>query len=196
MLRMFAYSMLFILALGARSEAEERFLGFNIGGEVINPMCLQKMRPWYSDGAIIIKSIVLENCQNSNWAYAVNPIVVDGNLVSTKVEGAVASEVESEVFSYEVAGRTDSGVFVLMLSDNWVAAYRIDEQVVKDELFKPQTSRVHVLTALGESWVPCLQKVAVKGNKVVIEKQIYHQDAARPDQCDTKMEMVEYDIGG
>jgi hypothetical protein len=195
MLRTLAYSMLFILALGSCGQAEEKFLGFNIGGEVINPMCLQKMRPWFSDGGIIVKSIVLDNCQNSNWAYATNPITIDGNVVSTKVEGAVASEVESEVFSYEVVGRTDSGVFVLRLSDNWVAAYRIDEQVVKDELFKPQTSKVHVLIALGESWVPCLQKVEVKGNKVVIEKQIYRQDAARSDQCDTRMETVEYDIG-
>lgn len=196
MLRIIAYSMLFILVFGGSSEAEEKFLGFNIGGEVINPMCLQKMRPWFSDGGIIVKSIVLDNCQNSNWAYAANPITVDGNVVSTKVEGAVASEVESEVFSYQVVGRTDDGLFVLRLSNNWVAAYRIDEQVVKDELFKQQTSKVRVLTALGESWVPCLQKLEVKGNKVVIEKQIYHPDAARPDQCDTRMETVEYDIAG
>ncbi|MDB5526574.1 MAG: hypothetical protein JWM58_4337 [Rhizobium sp.] len=195
MFRYMFFATLFLAASVSHGQAEEKFHGFTINGEVINPMCLQNMHPWYSDGDIIIKSLNLDYCQNSNWAFAANPIKVEGDVVSTKVQGAVMSEVTSDSFSYKPIGKTTDGLFIVMLPDNGeIAAYRIDERIVKDDLFGTKTSKVHILTAIGQSWFRCLNNAWMKGNKVVIERRIPHEDKPRSEECDTKMETVEYEI--
>src|SRR4051812_34466941 len=94
------------LALALQVAAAEPFFGFNLNGEAIDPVCIHHMLPWISDGGTIVKSIVLEECQGSNWAYHKGEVEVSGNVVSV-------DDVEGARFGYEVFGRTASGLFIL-----------------------------------------------------------------------------------
>ena len=57
-----------------------------IDGEVVNPVCIKLMQPWLSekvDEPVIIRSIILDTCQNSNLAYGgQNPTISDDKKVS------------------------------------------------------------------------------------------------------------------
>ncbi|HPA39702.1 MAG TPA: hypothetical protein PLV04_13215 [Phenylobacterium sp.] len=173
-------------AAAAQAQAAEPFQGFNLGGKAINPVCLQKMAPWASDNGIIVRSIVLETCQDSNWAFNDQPVQVAGDTVSTVIE--------DEPFSYQVLGKTTSGVFVLKQTGNEIYAYRIDVVATKPDLLAPATRPVHVLTVLGESFVPCLQSAVVQGDKLVVKKQVSDMNASRAEQCKTKVQTVQYPI--
>lgn len=195
MLRIIVLTALFVAASLSQSRAEDRFFGFTLKGEVINPLCLEHIHPWYSDGVIIVKSLILDYCQESNWAFADSPIEVQGNVVSTKVKGAIDSEVTSSTFSYEIVGRTDNGLFIAILAGNSeIAAYRIDEQVIRSDLFAPRPETVHMLTQVSLSTVDCLRKAWVKGNTVFIEKNVSDDSAPRSQRCTPKTETQHYDV--
>ena len=55
-------------ANGSESDRTD-YYGFNFQGKTINPKCINLLQPWMSDGATIIKSIIVNTCQNSNQAY-------------------------------------------------------------------------------------------------------------------------------
>jgi hypothetical protein len=169
-----------------QAQAAESYQGFNLDGQAINPVCIHKMRPWLSDGAIIVRSIVLDNCQDSNWGFHKEPVTVEDDSVSVVIEG--------EIFKYQVIGRTLSGLFVLLLTDNYITTYRIEEQTIQPDVLKPQTEKVRVLTAIVESWVPCFSQARVEGNKLIIEKQIFDPNAPRPEQCKDETETVEAEM--
>lgn len=194
-MRIMILVLLFVSAVITESKAEDQYFGFTLAGKVINPLCLEHIHPWLSDSTIIVKSLILDYCQDSNWAYEDNPTTVDGNVVSTKVKGAIDSEVTSSIFSYEIVGKTDNGLFIAVLPQNSeVAAYRIDEQTIKSELFNPQPEKVHILTQVSLSLVLCMNKVWVKGNKVFVEHNVVDENAARPDMCTAKLQTDSYDV--
>jgi len=165
-----------------------------LDSKVINPLCLEQMHPWLSDGVIIVKSLILDYCQDSNWAFDYNPVEVKGNIVSTKVKDAVDSEVTSSTFSYEIVGKTDNGLFIARLSENEIAAYTIEEKTINSDLLKPDPAKVHILTQVALSFVPCLQSAWVEGNKVFVTKNVYDQDAPRPEQCKPQTETLSYEV--
>ena len=177
-------AMLWVAA--SQAQAAEAFKGFSLNGKAINPVCLQKMRPWDSDNGIIVRSIVLETCQDSNWAFNDTPAQVKGDTVSTVIE--------NEPFSYQVLGRTTSGVFLVKQTGNEIFAYRIETTPVKADLLEGKAAPAHVLTALGRSFVPCLQSAVVKGDALVVQKQVSDMDAPHAEQCKTKVETVRYVI--
>jgi hypothetical protein len=185
---------LFLAASFGPGHAQDRFFGFTIKGQVINPLCLEHIHPWSSDGVIIVKSLVLEYCQDSNWAFADNPIEVEGDVVSTKLKNGVDSEVSSSIFSYRIVGKTDNGLFIALLPENEVAAYTIAEQTIKSDLFAPDPDRVHVLTQVALSSVACLQTIRVEGNTVIVTKNVLDEHAPRSDQCTPKIETVSYHV--
>jgi len=194
---MFRYMFLAVLFLAAsfgRGQAEEKFYGFTLDGKVINPLCLEHMHPWLSDSVIIVKSLILDYCQDSNWAADDNPVEVKGNVVSTKVRDAVDSEVTSSTFSYEIVGKTDNGLFIARLPENEIAAYTIEEKTIKSDLLKPDPDKVHILTQVALSFVPCLQKAWVEGNKVFVTKNVSDQYAPGADQCKPAMETLSYEV--
>lgn len=171
----------------AHSQAAEPFHGFNLNSEAINPVCINKMRPGLSDQGIIVKSIILENCQNSNWGFHSKPINIKGNEISTELE-------EGEVFSYEVIGKTDSGLFIVFHT-GYIAAYSIEEQIIKKDLLKPETEKIHVLTIIGDSFVPCFMRAKLKGNILIIDKHVFNLEASNAEQCKDEMETFKYQIG-
>jgi hypothetical protein len=175
--------------------AAEKFYGFTVNGEPVSPVCLEHIHPWLSDTDIIIRSIILDDCQDSNWAFAYNPIRIDGDVVSTVIKGKVDSEVESSTFSYEVVGRTDNGMFILMLPANSeIAAYSITEQTIKSDLLDPRPARKKILTQVSRSFVACLEKAWVKCNTVFVRKHVRDENAPRPEQCTPKMETVSREV--
>ena len=182
------FALIGAILLGAASQAQaaQPFQGFNLGGKAINPVCLQKMVPLMSDNGIIVRSIVLETCQDSNWAFNDQPVQVEGDTVSTVIE--------DEPFSYQVLGKTPAGVFVLRQTGNEIYAYRIDVVAAKPDLLAPATQQVHVLTVLSQSFVPCLQSAVVQGDKLVVKKQVSDMNASRAEQCKTKVQTVQYPI--
>jgi hypothetical protein len=188
------FAALFLAASIGRGQAAEKFFGFTLDGKVINPLCLEHMHPWLSDGVIIVKSLILDYCQDSNWAFNANPVEVKDDIVSTKLKDGVDSEMSSSTFSYEIVGKTDNGLYIAWLSGNEVAAYTLEEKAIKDDLFDPKPAKVHILTQVSLSFVPCLEKVWVKGNKVFVTKDVYDQEAPRPDQCKAQKETVSYEV--
>ena len=184
--RLAAVCALSFFSITLNVQAEEALGGFTLGGEPINPVCIGKMQPWISDRGIIIKSIVLETCQKSNFGFHKKRVnVADGN---------VSAELEGGPFGYKVVGETDSGLFILQQSENVIGAYRIEEQEVKPDLFKPDVEKVHVLTSVANSFVPCLKKLAVKGDAVLVEKHVYDPKAPHAQQCGEKRESAEYKL--
>lgn len=106
----------------------------------------------------------------------------------------VSTEIEGENFSYQVIGKTDSGLFIVQHTGNDIAAYRIDEQAIKPDLLKLETEKVHILTVVSDSFVPCFKQAKVKGDTVVIEKQVSDLRASHAEQCKEETETVEYKI--
>lgn len=168
------------------TKSVEKFSGFTVNGEAINPVCINRMRPWQSDKDIIVKSIVLEECQKSNWAFHEKPVDIKNGVVSTEVEG--------ESFSYKVIGKTTGGLFIVHHSGNELAAYRIDEQQVKPDMLKPDTRKVHVLTTVSDTFVPCFKSARVDGDTLHIEKNAFDHKAPRATQCKSEIEKVDYKL--
>lgn len=195
MIRSMLIAALFLAASTLHGQAEEKFFGFTVKGEPVNPVCLEHIHPWLSDTDIIIKSIILDYCQDSNWAFPFNPIKVDGDLVSTVIKGVEDSEIQSSTFSYRVVGKTDNGMFILELpANNEMAAYTITEQTIKSDLFEPDPTKVKILTQVSLSSVFCVEKAWVKGNTVFVQKHVRDENALRSGMCTPKMETVSYDV--
>jgi hypothetical protein len=194
MFRFMMLGVLFLAASPGSSEADEKFFGFNLDGKVINPLCLEHIHPWYSDSTIIVRSLILDYCQDSNWAYDDYPVEVKDGVVSIKLKDRVDSEVSSSTFSYRIVGKTDNGLYIARLAENEMAAYTIEEKTLATELFDRKPEKVHVLTQVGLSFVPCLQKAWVAGNKVFLTKNVYDRDAARDAQCKPQLETLSYDV--
>jgi hypothetical protein len=184
---------LFLAASVNAGYPEEKFFGFNVKGEAINPLCLEHIHPWYSDSVIIVKSLILEYCQHSNWAFADYPIKEEGDVVSVKLKDGVDSALSSSTFSYQIIGKADNGLYIARLALNEIAAYTVTEQTLKSDLFTPDPDRVHVLTQLALSSVDCLQKISVKGNTVTVEKNVVDEHASRQ-ECTSKIETITYDV--
>jgi hypothetical protein len=188
------FAVLFVAASLVRGQAAEKFYGFTLDGKVINPLCLEHMHPWLSDGVIIVKSLILDDCQDSNWAYDDYPVEVKDDVVSIRLKDGVDSEVSSSTFSYRIVGKTDNGLYIAWLAENEIAAYTLEEKTVKSDLFDPKPDKVHILTQVALSFVPCLQKARVEGNKVFLTRNVYDRDAPRADQCKPQMETVSYEV--
>lgn len=194
MVRFTALVVLFLAASIGCSHADEKFFGFNLDGKVINPLCLEHIHPWYSDNTIIVRSLILDYCQDSNWAADNDAVEVKGDVVSIKLNDSADSGTSSSTFSYQIIGKTTNGLYIARLPENEMAAYTIEEKVLATELFDRKPDKVRILTQVGLSFVPCLQKVWVEGNKVFLTKNVYDQDAAHADQCKPQIETVSYDV--
>lgn len=182
MSRKAAFVALTFLALSTQAQASDALRGFSLYDKAINPVCIKNMLPNVSDSGIIIKSIVLEACQESNWAHYKNLTVTDD---------VVTAEMEKESFSYQVIGKTKSGDYVLKLSGNKIAAFRISEQLTPPNY---NSDKTHILTVVSESFVPCLKSVKLEEDKVLIEQNEYDPKASHAQQCKGEIKTLEYKL--
>ena len=108
----------------------EKFFGFTQGESPINPKCIQLMQPSISESSefgIIINSVIIDSCQNSNLAY-------EGRDFSASEEGEVSyledpNDPHSH-FSYKVLGRTLNNIYVLF-HDGYIGLYRLEEKNIR-----------------------------------------------------------------
>jgi hypothetical protein len=159
--------------------------GFSLTDEAINPVCIQKIYPLLSDQSFIIRSIILEECQKSNFGFHNSEIKTQENAVFTNnADGLI---------KYEIIGKTDNNIFILFFNGN-IAAYTINEKLIKSDLFKNEKKKAHILTVIGYSFVPCFKKAHIEGSILVIEKNIYIPNASRAKQCTDTSHVVKYKI--
>ncbi len=170
--------------------ATEMLYGFNIDGYPINPVCIYKVYPSPSEKNMIIRSIFIQECQNSNFGFHEGDISVQNNTVSTTVNG--------KTVKYEVFGRTNDGIFIIMLDGNIMAAYTLDDHFIISDFLerKKRVSISKALTVVGYSFIPCFKVARVYGNIVVIESNVYDASAPRAEQCKEEICVNTYRLSG
>ena len=83
------------------------FHGFNLEGEIINPKCVELLQTDISENTnIIIRSVILEECQGSNLAFDGQDYAIEDNDTVGFGEG-------HDYFSYSVLGRLENGDFLI-----------------------------------------------------------------------------------
>ncbi len=178
---------------GFPKAPEKDFYGFAVEGRIINPKCIELLQPWASEAAdtsAIITSINLENCQDSEIAATGQSFTIgDDKSVSFLGDPDDAHS----YFSYKVLGITDKNIFALFHGGT-IGIYKIVE-IKEDHDFLAQTSRTgHVLTKLGQSFVPCFISGKVQGNKLTIKKNHFNPDGSTAEQCSEPLETIEYEF--
>jgi len=180
------YKITFILLIGISSLfGTSKFL---INGNTINPACIKILQTSLAESSeIIIHSLVLESCQDSNLASV-------GMNSYKKGETSFCSDPDDghTCFSYKVLGTTKNNIFYLFHS-GYIGAYTIKKQPIYN-LETNKSLTVHILTKVGSSFIPCFQSARIDKNKLLITKKIF--DAYQPTafQCQTKLEELTFEI--
>jgi hypothetical protein len=159
---------------------------FAIKDEPINPICIKNMLPLMSDRGIIVKSIVLDHCQNSNWAFTEEDVIVDGDSVTAKSDG--------ENFTYKVLGKIKSDIFILHLTGNIIGAFKLENSKLRLNIASDIIEDLTILTYIGDVFVPCFVELKIEDNKVTIEKYKDDMNAGNSEACKTTTETIEIEI--
>ncbi len=170
-----------------RTAAVEHPEEFLLEGKVINPKCVHLLQASISEHAsIIVRSVILETCQESNLAY-------EGQQYTKNQDGTILYCEDPEdwhsCFSYRVLGRTANGIFLLYHGPT-IGAYEIVGSEVTFDFLEGGKQEVHVLTKLGESHVPCFRSAQVDGNNLKITKRVFDAEAPRAFQCKDEEETI------
>ncbi|OLQ95163.1 hypothetical protein BIY21_06850 [Vibrio ponticus] len=167
--------------------------GFVYKGSIINPKCVNLLQAWPSESSkygIILRSVILDSCQESNLAF-------EGRDYSITSRGAnsYSSNTNDENFSfqYEVLGKTEHDVFAVLHS-GYIGLYRLEAKQVRFDFGESDDQIVSVLTKLSQTWVPCFESANVQGNQLQVVKHIWNPDAPTADQCSDRLETVTYDL--
>jgi len=139
--------------------------GFTVGKEPINPVRIHKMRPWISDNEILIKSVNLKACHNSNWSSHPKPVVIEKSDISPKItfvytDNDDKKDSEWDRASYNIIGKTEKGTFVLIIGADSrygydIVTYRIDG---------------NILTQLWDTHESCIEDAKIIGSTLVITR--------------------------
>ena len=160
-----------------------------INGKVVNPACIKLMQPWLSenvDSPVIIRSIVLDTCQNSNLAYeGQKPTISDDKKVSFYKDPNDGHS----FFGYTYLGKTSKGKNYIY-HNGTIGSYTITkENMITD--FKKNTSRsVTVITKLGSSFIPCFQSAIIKDDILVVKAKKYDPSKPTAYQCGDTIETL------
>ncbi|MGL1932213.1 MAG: lysozyme inhibitor LprI family protein [Desulfotalea sp.] len=169
--------------------------GFTYNNNIINPKCVNLLQPDLSEKAndsIIMQTIIVDTCQESNLAFEGQEYEVtkDGAINYQDVPGDPYS-----AFSYRVIGRAKNGVFVLFHNGK-VGLYRLFEEEIKFDFASTSSRVVKALSKLSETWVPCATNLSVKGNDIYITKNRYNPNAVGAGQCAGDVEVMKFNISG
>jgi len=160
-----------------------------INGDVVNPACIKLMQPWSSENAkspVIIRSIVLDTCQNSNLAFkGQEPIISDDKRVSFYKD----PDDGHSYFGYIYLGKTSKGKNYIY-HNGTIGAYTITQENMIIDLQKKTSKNVTVINKLGDSFIPCFQSAIIKDDKLVVtvKKYIAAESASR--KCSDKIETL------
>lgn len=179
-------------AENGNSDAE-LYKGFNYHGEAINPKCVNLLQTWMSESptyGVIVKSVVIDSCQNSNLGF-------EGRNPTVSKEGWISypSDPKGEYsgFGYMVLAKSKNNIFALYHS-GYVGLYRFEKQNMIFDFTTSEKKTVNVLTKLSRSWMPCFESAAINENKLSIIKHIWDSSKPRSQQCQKEMETLTFDL--
>ncbi len=176
----------------ARAVSTTGFFGFTLGSEIINPKCVNLLQTWISEKAsIIVQSVVLKTCQNSNLAFEGKTYKVDDD---GKVSYQEPDDPTSQ-FSYQVVGRTDNGYHALY-HDGYIGIYKIENRDLYFDINSQPKRPVAVLSKIGStSFLPCIDSMHVDGSFIVIKKAVFDPNQPRAFQCTKDRETMRIEVG-
>lgn len=183
------------MGVGKGTPKMDLYEGFNYQGKVINPKCVNLLQAWNSESlkyGIIMESIVIDSCQDSN-------IASEGTDYSVSENGTVSYYEDPKdaytYFGYRVVGITQNNVFVLRHSGN-IGLYRLNKQNVIFDFSKSDAKSVKVLTKLSDSWIPCFTSAKIQENTLLIIKDVWDPSKPRSSQCTDVSETLTFDLSG
>ena len=160
-----------------------------INAKVVNPACIKLMQPWSSENAnspIIIKSIVLDACQESNLAFkGQNPVLGDDGTVTYYED---ENDVHSR-FSYRYLGVLSNGRHYIY-HNGTIGVYSISKEDIVIDILKNATKSVSVINKLGDSLVPCFQSSVIKNDTLVVKVKKYNPEKPSAFQCSDMIETI------
>ena len=160
-----------------------------IDGEVVNPACIKLMQPWLSentDSPVIIRSVVLDTCQNSNLAYdGQKPTISDDKKVSFYKDPNDGHS----YFGYTYLGKTSKGKNYIY-HNGTIGVYTITKENMITDLQKNTSKRVTVINKLGDSFVPCFRSASIKDDTLVIKVKKYDPSKPTAFQCGDRIETL------
>ncbi|MGR5308096.1 hypothetical protein [Vibrio mediterranei] len=181
-----------MLAVGAAPLSPVDY-GFHHNGNIINPKCVNLLQAWNSESpqyGIILRSVIIDSCQESNLAFK-------GRDYHVSSDGSVSYYEDPDdghsYFKYEVLGKTERGIFALAHL-GYIGLYRLENQPVDFDFNYSNEQMVSVLTKLSQSWVPCFRSAQVKGNQLQVIKHVWNPAASRAEQCTDTLETVTFDL--
>lgn len=160
-----------------------------VSGEIVNPACIKLMQPWLSESAdspVIIKSVVLDTCQNSNLAFSGQSPTVDDNGTVSYCEDPNDAH---SCFAYLYLGKTLKGTNYIF-HNGTIGAYTITRESVITDLQKNTIKSVGVINKLGDSFIPCFQFAIVKNDTLIVKARKYSSDKPRAFQCSSIIETL------
>jgi len=163
-LRMLVLGMV-LFSSEASSEELNRF-GFTHAGQPINPKCVNLLQPWMSDYGIIVRSLVIDTCQDSNLAFE------GRENVSLSDDGTVSYYEDPNdghtYFGYKVLGVTQNNIYVLQHMGE-LGFYKLEKMELKP-YFNEQTEMSTVLTKLSSDDSYCFVSASIENNIAVITR--------------------------
>ncbi len=184
---MYAFRIIIFLLVGLFGLNASELL--KIDGKAVNPACIELMQPWLSEKSndnVIIKSVVLDTCQNSNLAFkGREPTVNDDGTISYYKD----PDDGHSRFAYRYLGKTSKGIHYIFHNGN-IGVYSITNEKIISDLQKNTTRNVTVINKLGDSFVPCFQDGVVKNDNLIIKVKAYMPDEPVAFQCSDSIETI------
>ncbi len=171
---------IFLLLISLSTLSASELL--KITGEIVNPACIKLMQPWSSentDSTVIIKSVVLDTCQNSNLAFNGQKPTIDDNGTISYYED---SNDGHSRFAYRYLGKTSKGRSYIF-HNGTIGAYTITKENIITDLQNNTIKSVSVINKLGDLFVPCLQSAIVKNDTLIVKVKKYNPDKPSAFQC-------------
>lgn len=168
---------------------------FKINGEYINPQCVYQLQTSLAEYTnVIIQSIVLETCQNSNLAfYGKENQWSDNNSVGYNNPDESYKPAQSFFYTYE--GKLPNAKHLLSHGGS-LAIYKITEKRFGFDVSKNDYRNIHILSKIAEiGFFHCFKKADISENTLIIKKRIYYPDNPHASACDeNKTEQVKIDL--
>lgn len=160
------FSLIILFLVTKISFADDNMFGFALNGEPINPKCVELLQPWISDYGIIIRSIVVDTCQESNLAF-------EGKYnINISNDGTVGYYEDPQdghtYFGYKVLGLTANNIYVVQHMGK-LGFYRIQNSKIRHNwIDEDEDSKV--LTKLSGDDSFCFVSAQIDGNIVKINR--------------------------
>ncbi len=153
-----------------------------INREIVNPACIKLMQPWSSENSnstVIIKSVVLDSCQNSNLAFEGRIPTIDDNGTVSYYEDTTDTH---SYFAYRYLGKTTEDISYIF-HNGTIGAYTVTRKNIITNLQHNTTKRVSVINKLGDLFVPCFQYAVIKNDTLIVTVKRYNPNKPGAFQC-------------